>query len=182
MRALVLLLLGAAACTTSDAVAAGDYTLTVINRDNLCNFSNWTVGAPAAASATITQNRNDVTASVTGLGALVLEASVGGHVFAGQIDGGTLTLTLIGTRSHTVDNCTFTYNGEIDARLRGDILNGTIDYRAATDGSPACAAMSTCLSSQDLTGARPHMDYNSVTSEPAVSGPSEPPTARSAGQ
>jgi hypothetical protein len=180
MRAPILLLLGAAACTAGDAVAAGDFTLTVINRDNTCNFASWNPGDAAAATATITQNRSDVTASVTGLGALVLEASVGRHVFTGQIDGGTLTLTLIGTRRATMGSCTFTYNGEIDARIRGDILTGQIHYRAATDGSADCAAISTCLSTQDFTGARPHMVYNSVTDEPDVSGSSEPPTARSA--
>lgn len=163
MRALALLLLSATACTTSDAIAAGDYTLTVTNRVNACNFGNWNAGDAASATATITQNRNDVTASVTGLGALLLEASVGGHVFAGTIDGGSLTLDLIGTRSTTMGGCTHTYNGEINARLRGDILVGTLDYRAATDGSAACDPISNCLSTQDLTGARPHMVYNSVT-------------------
>lgn len=169
MRALVLLLLATTACTTSDAVAAGDFTLTVINRDNTCNFASWNPGDAAAATATITQNRSDVTASVTGLGALLLEASVGGHVFTGQIDGGTLTLTLIGTRSATMGSCTFTYNGEIDARIRGDILTGQIHYRSATDRSPDCAAITDCLSTQDVTGARPHMVYNSVTDEPDLS-------------
>jgi len=176
MRALVLLLLAAAACTTSDADAAGDYTLTVTNRDNGCNFGNWNPGDAAQATATLTQNRDDVTASVTGLGALLLEAAVGGHVFAGKIDGGTLTLILNGTRSTTMDGCTYTLNGEIDARLRGDILVGSLNYRAATDGSAACDRISTCLSTQDLTGARPHMVYNAVTDEPRVS--SAPPTAR----
>jgi len=178
MRALVLLLLAAAACTTDDAVAAGDYTMTVTNRENACNFGNWTVGAAASATATLTQNSDDVTASVTGLGALLLEASVGGHVFTGKIDGGSMTLTLIGTRSNTMGGCTYTVNAEIDARLRGDILVGALNYRTATDGSAACDAISTCLSSQDLTGTRPHMVYNSVTREPRVSAPSAPPTAR----
>lgn len=89
-----------------------------------------------------------------------------------------MTLTLLGSRSTTMNGCTYTYNGEIDARLRGDIFVGSLNYRAATDGSAACDAISNCLSTQDLTGARPHMVYNSVTDEPRASAPSAPPTAR----
>jgi hypothetical protein len=149
----MLLCLGA--CANDDADAAGDYAITVTNRDNGCSFDNWTVGADAAGSVTLTQSRNDVTASVTGLGALVLDVSIGGRVFAGKINGGTLTLTLFGSRSYTMGNCTYTYNGEIHATIDGDTLEGQLDYRAATNGNPDCAGITGCLSFQEFTGTRP---------------------------
>jgi hypothetical protein len=177
MRALVLLLLGVAACTTSDADATGDFTLTVVNGDNGCQFESWKSGDAVQATATITQNGSDVTAAVTGLGALLLEATLGGHVFTGKIDGGSLTLTLMGTRPYTMSGCSYTYNSEIDARIRGDILNGELDYHIATNNSPDCPLVN-CLTVQTLTGARPQMVYNSLSDERALPGPSTPPTAR----
>lgn len=155
MTARVLLLLCLGACASDDADAAGDYAIMVTNRENGCNFGNWTTGSTAAGSVTITQRGNDVTASVTGLGALVLEASIGGHAFAGQINGGTLTLTLFGSRSYSMGNCTYTYNGEIHATIDGNRLDGQLDYHAATNGNPDCAGITDCLSFQEFTGTRP---------------------------
>ncbi|MBC7974293.1 MAG: hypothetical protein H7138_04855 [Myxococcales bacterium] len=175
---LLLLLPCLAACFNDDAFVAGDYAITVTNRTNGCNFGNWTPGDAAASSVTITQNRNDVSASVTGLGALALEVAIGGHVFTGKVAGGTLSLNLLGTRSYSTGNCTYTYNGEIRATLDGNLLEGQLEYRAATNGNPDCAGITDCLSFQEFTGTRPQMIYNSVTAAPRVSGPSAPPTAR----
>jgi hypothetical protein len=169
---------GLTACLNDDAYTAGDYAITVTNRANGCNFASWTPGDAAAASVTITQNRNDVAASVTGLGALVLEVSIGGHVFSGKVNGGTLSLNLFGSRSYSTGNCTYTYNGEIRATLDGNELDGQLEYRAATNGNPDCAGITDCLSFQEFTGTRPQMIYNAVTAAPRASGSSAPPTAR----
>jgi hypothetical protein len=144
-----------AACGSDDADVAGNYTTMVTNRDNGCNFANWTVGDNNDASVTLTQSGNDVTMTVTGLGALVLEASLGGHVYAGKVNGTTLAATLFGTRSNTTGTCTYTFNSEIHAEVHGDILTGQIDYSAATDGSPDCATITNCRSFQDFNGIRP---------------------------
>jgi hypothetical protein len=144
-----------AACGSDDADVAGDYATLVTNRDNGCNFDGWTVGATNNASVTLTQGGNNVTATVTGIGGLILDASLGGHTYSGRISGNTLDVTLFGTRSNTTGTCTYTFNSEIHAEVHGDILTGQIDYSAATNGSPDCAAITNCRSFQDFNGTRP---------------------------
>ena len=98
---------------------------------------------------------NNVTANVTGLGAVVLDLLLGGHAYAGKINGGDLDLTLFGVRSNTSGNCTYTINSEIHAVIEGDVLTGQINYTSATNGNPDCAAITSCLSFQDFNGTRP---------------------------
>jgi len=154
MRHLVLVMC-AAACSSDNGNAAGDYTVSLTNRDNGCSIMNWTVGASSNATVTLTQSDASVTASVTGLGAVALELVVGGHVYTGKISGDTLDLNLFGTRSNSTGNCTYTYNSEIHAVLDGNVLTGQIDYHAATNNNPDCAAIKDCRSFQDFNGTRP---------------------------
>lgn len=146
---------GGAACGSDDANAAGDYTISLTDRDNACNLGNWTVGATSTATVTLTQSSNNVTAVVTGLGAVVLDLGLGGHSYSGKIDGTTLELDLLGTRSNTSGNCTYTLNSKIHAVLDGDTITGQIDYTSATNGNPDCTAIAGCVSFQDFTGSRP---------------------------
>jgi hypothetical protein len=154
MRSLVLLLC-VTACGTDRANVAGDYAISITNRDNGCNFGNWTAGASSAAAVTLTQTGGDVTASVTGLGAVVLEAVIGGHVYTGKVGGTELHLSLVGTRSNTMGGCTYTFNSQIDATVDGDVLDGQIFYLAATNGNADCGALTSCRSFQDFNGTRP---------------------------
>jgi hypothetical protein len=154
MRYLALLIC-VAACGTDDADVAGVYSLVVTNGDNGCNFMNWNAGDSTTADVTLTQDQNNVTASVAGIPALVLEAVVGGHVFTGKVSGDALDLNLFGTRSNTTGNCTYTYNAELRAASSGDVLSGQITYAAATNGNPDCAGITNCRSIQDVSGARP---------------------------
>ena len=154
MKYLALLLLAVAGCGSDDANAAGDYDVVVTNGDNGCNVPNWTVGASASATVTLTQNGNDVTASVTGLAGLALDLALGGHTYSGQIQSSTLDLELFGTRSDTLGNCTYTINSEIHAVLDGDVLAGQIDYLPATNGNPDCSGIMNCRSFQEFTGTR----------------------------
>ncbi|HMG24915.1 MAG TPA: hypothetical protein VK607_26445 [Kofleriaceae bacterium] len=144
------------ACGSDDVVAAGDYAVTVTNRDNGCNLPSWTFGASTAATVTLTQSQNDVTAVVTGLAAIALDLGLGGHSYTGKIHGDSLDLRLFGTRSATSGNCTYTLNSEIRAVLSGDTLDGQIDYTSATNGNPDCAGIESCDSFQELTGTRNH--------------------------
>ncbi len=155
MRHLVLAICVAACGGDDDGDASGDYMISVTNRANGCEFGNWTVDASSNGTVTVTQNNTDVTAAVTGLGAIALEAAIGGHVFTGKISGTTLDLNLLGTRSNNTGNCTYTFNAEIHAVLDGDVLTGQIDYSAATNGNPDCTGISDCRSFQDFNGTRP---------------------------
>jgi hypothetical protein len=143
------------ACGTDDTDVAGDYQTNITNGDNGCNFGGWTVGAVTATAVTVTQSGRDVTATVTGVAALALEAAVGGHVYSGKVSGDSLSLKLFGTRSNTTGNCTYTFNSEIHAEVHGDALTGKIDYVAATNGNPDCSGVTGCQSSQEFSGARP---------------------------
>jgi hypothetical protein len=149
------LALAVAACGTSDVNVAGDYAISLINRANGCNFGNWTVGATSMATVTLTQSGADVTASVTGLGAVVLDLVLGSSDYTGRVTGDALLVSLFGTRSTTMGNCTYTFTSRIVATSTGDILTGTIDYQPATNGNPDCAAISACRSVQEFNGTRP---------------------------
>ncbi|HEU0029592.1 MAG TPA: hypothetical protein VFQ53_03090 [Kofleriaceae bacterium] len=96
-----------------------------------------------------------MTASIEGVAGLFLDAAFGGHVYTGDVDGNDVSLELFGTRSQTMNSCSFTYNSVIDATSSGDTLTGRIEYRAATNGSPDCAAIEGCVSFQDFNGTRP---------------------------
>ena len=154
MRLLVLVVC-VAACSGDNGNAAGDYMVSVTNRDNGCGIASWMVGTSNSATVTLTQSDNNVTASVTGLGAVALELLVGGHTYTGEINGDTLDLHLFGTRSNMMGNCTYTFNSEIHAALSGDVLTGQIDYLSATNNNPDCASINNCRSSQDFNGTRP---------------------------
>lgn len=154
MRLLVLVVC-VAACSSETGNAAGDYTVSVTNRDNGCSITSWMIGTSNSATVTVTQSDNNVTASVTGLGAVALELLVGGHTYTGKISGDTLALNLFGNRSNMMGNCTYTFNSEIHAALSGDVLTGQIDYLSATNNNPDCASIKDCRSFQDFNGTRP---------------------------
>jgi hypothetical protein len=144
-----------AACGSDDVSAAGDYTVTVTDRDNGCNLPSWTAGMMTNATVTITQSANDdVTALVTGVAGLALDFGLGSHSFTGKIRGSSLDLKLFGTRSNSMGNCTYTLNAAIRAVVTGDMMAGQIDYTSATNGNPDCSGIENCDSFQDLTGTR----------------------------
>ena len=159
MKSLVVFALLATACpgcSSDPAQIAGDYTVGVTNRDNGCNFANWTAGGMTAnVGVKIAQSGSSVTADVTGGVGAVLDFAFGASSFTGTIDGEDLDLKLEGTRVQQSGTCTFTYNGEILATASGDILMGRINYTPATNGNSDCAAVAGCLTYQDFNGSRP---------------------------
>lgn len=157
---LTLVCLPLLACGGDDpADVAGDYTVAITNRDNGCSLTPWTVGDSASGIVvTITQDANKksvATATVNNLAGLFLRAAVGDNKFTGEVDGDHLDLKLLGTVSHSMGNCTYTYNAAIDGDLNGDALTGKINYTAATNGGPDCGTLTGCKSLQDFNGTRP---------------------------
>jgi hypothetical protein len=161
MKSLVLLAtVGSAAgagCGAGDPVQlSGNYSVGVTNRDNSCNFANWTVGAmTSAVSVNITQQGENATADVTGGVGVVLDVAFGAHAFSGLVTGNMLELKLMGTRVTQTGNCTYTYDGDILGTSNGDLLTGRIEYRPATNGHSDCASVDGCLTYQDFNGSRP---------------------------
>lgn len=150
-----VLVLGACA-GDNPADVEGTFTVATTNRDNGCNFQNWTVGQTnQGITVVITQNGGSAVAQVTGAGAaFALDLVIGTNTFSGSVDANAVNLYAAGTNSHTTGNCTYTYDGRINATLTGDALQGTIKYTANTNTGSDCAAVQ-CVSQQDFSGSRP---------------------------
>lgn len=154
-RAGWLIVAWVAACG-GDANVEGDYSISITNRDNGCMFGNWNVGDTAAGiPVVIDQTESQVTATVEGLAGVSLGINFGSNVYEGDVDGDDIFLELFGSRAQSQGNCAFTYNSVIDASINGDVLNGRIEYRTATNGNPDCAELQNCVSFQDFNGTRP---------------------------
>lgn len=155
MKRWIGLLVMVAACGGS-ADVAGNYTVALTNRDNGCNFQNWTVGQQTTGvMVQITQSGSSVTADVKNLASVGLDAALGSHTFTGTISGDTLNLSITGTRALSMGNCAYTYNATIQASSQGDALSGRISYTAATNNNSDCGTLQGCLTFQDFNGTRP---------------------------
>jgi hypothetical protein len=159
MRALALGFLVVAACGSDDpANVEGNFMVAVANRDNGCNLANWTVGDTASGiPVMITQEGENVSATVTGLTGTYLDIGLGAHVFSGTIDGDEMNLDLFGTRPQMQATCTYTYNAKIRGSVDGDAIEGRVEYsaNATTPTNPDCASINGCLSFQEFNGTRP---------------------------
>jgi hypothetical protein len=154
MRSIALLVL-AAACTSSPANVAGNYSVAVTNRTDMCGI-NWMVGGQATGvQVTITQSGGNATAIVMGGGGVGLDILLGVNALTGTVSGDNVDLRATGTATHMAGNCTYTLNGEIRGTLSGDALMGTIQYTGQGNGASACAGITGCVSSQDFSGTRP---------------------------
>jgi hypothetical protein len=140
----------------SPADVAGTYTISVTDEDNGCNLMGFTQGQSTSnISTTISQDNDKVTIMVTGLAGAYLNTVLGSSTFNGSVDGDHLGATLFGTRSATMNGCAFTFNAALDGSLAGDTLTGTISYTPKTNGSPDCASIEGCHSTQNFNGTRP---------------------------
>jgi hypothetical protein len=137
-------------------MVAGAYTLAVTNGANGCNFGTWRVGDTASGiGLTVTQTGNNVSAQLGGLVGAFSVAIIGTDTLTGTVSAQEILLMAHGTRQQVSGSCTYTLNALAVAHLSGDLLNGTIDYTTATDGSAACAALTNCHSTQSFNGTRP---------------------------
>lgn len=146
----------ATGCDEDPADVAGNYTLSLTNGQNGCNFANWTEGdTSTGVPLTVTQAGESITGTVGGAGGIFLNLWLGDNVYSGTVKGSDLRLTLYGTVSNQTGNCTFTVNSNVAAEINGDVLVGTIRYTAATNGNPDCAPLEGCASLQSFNGTRP---------------------------
>lgn len=159
MKGLLLLaglVAGLAACGGDPVDAEGTYTISVTNRENGCNFPNWTVGESAAGiQVVINQQDTNVNADVMGVTRIYLDAILGSHVFEGIVDGNDLDMIILGNQSTTMGNCTLTLDAQLLATLNGDVLTGRINYHYHGNNNPDCAPYDGCTSYQEMNGTRP---------------------------
>lgn len=156
MKRLILLVGLACGCGSDPVNAEGQYTINVTNKDNGCNFQNWTVGDSATnIGVAINQQGTSANADVMGATRVYLDLILGSHIFNGTVDGSDLDLKIAGTRSTTQGNCTLTIDSELLATLNRDTLTGRINYHYHGNGNTDCAPYDGCTSYQDMNGTRP---------------------------
>lgn len=146
-----------AGCTSDPANVAGSYTVAVTNGKNECEFAGYTVGDTASGIAmTVKQSGSDVSADFGGTGAgVLLDLVLADHVFEGSVDGNDLDLKIVGGRALSKGNCAYTINARATGTIDGDILQGQIDYTAATNDNPDCGTLVGCHTVQTFNGTRP---------------------------
>jgi len=149
-----------AGCGSEPADVAGTYTISVTNRDNGCSIDGWVEGESASnIMVTMEQNGESVSATVGGSTGNFLDFALGSHVFVGSIDGNDLDLRLMGenyfVHPPVTGNCDYTYDAILDGNADGDVLTGTINYAAQTDGASDCAGFTGCVNVQEFNGTRP---------------------------
>ncbi len=145
-----------AACDSEPADIAGTYSANLTRRENGCGFTNWETGSVIeAVPVIITQTDAEASADVGGLAGLALDLSLGAHIFAGDVDGSSFTLKIIGTRAQTSGNCTYTFNAELAGRASGDSISGRLSFVAATNRNSDCATIEACVSAQEFAASRP---------------------------
>jgi len=154
---LLLLAMGTLACGGEDpAWVAGDYTITVTNHENGCNFASWQEGdTTTGIGLTVTQAGDNVTGDVGGATGAWLDLTLGSSTYTGSVDGDQVTMTLFGTNANTVGECSYFINSTATATLSGDALEGAITYYPSTNGHPDCSTVTGCVSSQAFNGTRP---------------------------
>jgi len=140
----------------SNADVAGDYTVNITNGENGCMTEDWTVGETTSGVALVVRQDGDqVQLDVEGPGGTYLDLVVGSSIFNGQVSGEEVTASLIGTRAYSGGGCTWTLTVDLDARVNGDFMEGTLTYRAVTNMHPDCGVAETCRNLQSFNGSRP---------------------------
>jgi hypothetical protein len=135
---------------------AGHYTIAVTNRDNGCDFADFTPSESAESiPLTITQNGSEVTGTLEGLAGAWVALLFGSNQFTGKVSGTSVSMTLYGNRTATQGNCVYSVNAIMTATSTGDVLQGHIDYTKAGNSNPDCAGVSGCITRQDFNGTRP---------------------------
>lgn len=141
---------------STPADVAGNYTIAVTNRDNGCDFANFTPGDSSQnIPFNLVQNGSAVTGTIGGVAGVYVGVILGSNQFEGSVSGNSVTMTLYGTTSATTGNCTYTINATVTGTLTGDALQGRIDYTKQGNGNPDCAAIEGCVTRQDFSGSRP---------------------------
>jgi hypothetical protein len=158
MRSLALLLVLTAACGGDPTNFTGMYSLSLTNGENGCDFANWEVGASSTGVpivVTQVEGDADVSIQVQGVAGLLISLLTTEDTTTDSVDGDNLEATIVGTRSTTEGNCTYTVTVTISATLDNDTVTGTIRYSTPTNDAPDCGAREQCRSVQNFNGTRP---------------------------
>jgi hypothetical protein len=142
-------------CAPADV--AGNYTVSVTNGMNRCGIDGWDEGSSSSSiPVVVTQDGDQVSLVVDGVTGTLLDLSVGGSTFDGQVSGNTITAALIGDNARSQGECTYTTTVDLDATVDGDVIEGELLWRPVTNGHRDCGTLDTCEGNiQRFNGTRP---------------------------
>jgi hypothetical protein len=134
---------------------SGQYSVSVTNTDNGCNYANWTIGQSLQnVEFDITQSGADVSGDIRGLAGAYF-ALLGIGTLKGTVSGSSASLTAVGTNSIKQGQCSYFVRATADVTLTGNTINGTVTYSNETNKAPDCGSLATCSSHQSVAGSRP---------------------------
>jgi hypothetical protein len=141
-------------CAPADV--AGDYTAATTNEANECGFDTWNEGdTQSGIPVVVTQNGTNAELEVQGIWGGALQLAYGRNTFTGEVGGSHVHATLVGTRSVTQGNCTYSVTLELDADLTGDTLQGQVVYQPQTNHDADCEVLDSCSNVQRFNATRP---------------------------
>jgi hypothetical protein len=149
-----------AACSTtssngSPADISGNYSVSVTNTNNGCNYANWRVGDTAQnVTFEVTQSGDQASGNVRGL-ANIYFAFLGIGTLTGKVTGSSASLSAVGTTGIKQGQCAYFVRATADFSLTGNTINGTVTYRNETNHAADCGTLETCTSTQSIAGSRP---------------------------
>lgn len=132
----------------------GTYDLVLTNQENGCAFDNWVVGSTSNIDVKVSRVAALLMGEMLGSMATILKSWLGTSTFSGPPQGARLELTLLGIKDSSQLNCVFTFDLTFDATLDGDMVDGSMFYRARTNGASGCGVLTGCVSRQALRGTR----------------------------
>jgi hypothetical protein len=148
------LVCGAPAAPDAAVSPVGMYSVALTNQENGCGFPDWAPGATSNVEVKIREDKLMLAADPQGSLASLLMSWLGSHTFRGPYQGARLELVLAGSKLASQQSCTYTFDVTLDATLDGDLLDGSMLYRARTNGVSACGALNGCASRQALHATR----------------------------
>jgi hypothetical protein len=135
---------------------SGDYTITLTNQGNGCQFANWTNGSTASdVHLDVQQQASTATATVTGVAGALFDLILGGTPqFQGTVTGSSFSMAAEGSNASMDGQCTYTIKATLTGSSDVDAIQGQLTYTETTNGSSDCGYHDTCSSVQSYAGAR----------------------------
>ena len=140
----------------------GKFDLVLTYQENACELPGWRSGSTASFGIEIEEKgASNLEAKPQGSAAGVFMSWLGDDSFEGPPQGARLQLVLTGKKFTQQRGCSYTFDVTLDATITADSgddrLEGSMLYRARTNGSLGCGALNSCTSRQAVRGGRASM-------------------------
>jgi hypothetical protein len=138
----------------------GTWGINITDEANGCAFSNWTQGGTftgTKVTIALAQGGTEMTATVSGIAADLLDGLLGTHVFVGPSSGSPILLTANGGIQAARGGCTAEWNADVELELSGTTLTGKITYSPSMSNCSCtanAAATCSCTTVQTFMGKR----------------------------